>query len=371
MSKEGGKPSSLPCPCCQIFLEGNLFLPPNEKLDETAGATGGRRGDDDRAIIEPLKAWKQLRGRKCLLVDTHGHAHLERESSELYHDNDVDDKDTKLISLSCAVEQSDWESCLQYAGKSTNRVAALGIHPWYLADLTDNDDWLLQLERLLQQHSRIMVGEIGLCKQARFLRTYEHGKQAAMELQRSVFVQQLELAAKYERPVSIHCVNQQGVLLDTFKNLEDEEKGLPPAMALHSFTGTAHHVQQLLKWEADVLRKKRKKETKASPDQQSSKLVQVVASEAPPLLYFGFSHTVNYVMCSSQKSRRQGIQAIQAVPRDRLLAESDVHCTSDAAAGTAGAIAYMAEALEESIEKVADLTTRNGLAFLGRIVHER
>jgi Tat protein secretion system quality control protein TatD with DNase activity len=89
-----------------------------------------------------------------------------------------------------------------------------------------------------------MVGEIGLCKMARFLRTYEHGKQDALALQRHVFVQQLQLAAVYQRPVSIHCVNQQGVLLDIFKEQQQQQqqnkKQLPPAMALHSFTGTAH-----------------------------------------------------------------------------------------------------------------------------------
>lgn len=76
-------------------------------------------------------------------------------------------------------------------------------------------------------------------------------------------------------------------------------------------------------------------------------------------------------MCSSEKSRRQGLQAIRAVPRNRLLAESDVHCTLDAPAATAGAIAYIAAALadrDETLETVADLTTRNGLAFLGRVL---
>ena len=90
-------------------------------------------------------------------------------------------------------------------------------------------------------------------------------------------------------------------------------------------------------------------------------------------------------MCSSDKARRQGLQAVRAVPRDRLLAESDVHCPRDVAVGTAGAIAYMAMALLEEdggddaedadqvsrmMETVADLTTRNGLAFLGGLVRD-
>lgn len=153
-----------------------------------------------------------------------------------------------------------------------------------------------------------------------------------------MFVQQLALAAELQRAVSVHCVNQQGVLLEI---LQEQANNLPPAIALHSYTGTAHQVQLLLRWEESLQR-------------------------SQPLLYFGFSHTVNYAMCSSEKSRRQGRLAIRTVPRDRLLAESDVHDDNDVAGGTAGAVAYLAWALEEPLPSVADLTRRNGLAFLQR-----
>jgi TatD DNase family protein len=212
-----------------------------------------------------------------------------------------------------------------------------------------SETWLSDLETLLQKHPGAMVGEIGLCKVARFVRTYAAGKQAALQLQRDAFCQQLRLAARLERPVSIHCVNQQGVMLDILKELASSEDGkrLPPAMALHSFTGTAHHVQQLLQWERGLKR--------------------LSSSNKEPLLYFGFSHAVNFAMCTSAKSRRQGRQAVRQVPRDRLLAESDVHSDGNVAAGTAGAVAYIAWALSEPIQVVADLTRRNGLRFLRRL----
>lgn len=183
-----------------------------------------------------------------------------------------------------------------------------------------------------------MVGEIGLCKFARFLRTYPEGKQAALQLQRDVFVKQLQLAATYERPVTVHCVNQQGVLLEVLKSMST----LPPVIGLHSFTGTAHHVRELLKWEGTL-------------------------GKTEPLLYFGFSYTVNYVMNSSEKSRRQGMGAIRTVPRYRLLAESDVHATDTLRIGTAGAIAYMSWVLEEPLHQVAELTSENAMAFLRQL----
>jgi len=356
------------CPCCQFFVPDDLFLPTSD-YDP---------GNDQvlSEMIKPPEAWEKLqrfahtllqtgkddrhanddeRG-NVLLVDSHGHAHLEPPSQgeSIYTLGSGDDDDTgtnsldnMVASLTCAVCPEDWGSCLEYASKSKHRVAAIGVHPWYLDNLPDT--WLTDLETLLQKHQGCMVGEMGLCKQARFLRTYEGGKQEALKMQRDVFVQQLHLAGKYHRAVSVHCVNQQGVLLDILKELETNM--LPTAIALHSFTGTAHHVQQLLKWEATLRR-------------------------SEPLLYFGFSHIVNYGMCSSDKSRRQGRLAVQSVPRDRLLAESDVHSNADVLGGTVGAVAYISWALQgvdskgadsTSLEAIAALTRRNGLRFLNLI----
>ena len=82
------------------------------------------------------------------------------------------------------------------------------------------------------------------------------------------------------------------------------------------------------------------------------------------LFYFGFSHTVNYVMNSSEKSRRKGLDAVRAVPVDRIMVESDVHNMEDVLGGTIGAISYLAWARGTSISEMARLTAKNGEAFL-------
>ena len=104
------------CPCCQIFTDGgggNWFLPAAADVaaaDREEGAALPRpaslpsssfRSNSEnslRAMVEePRRAWKFLRQRgRCRLVDTHGHAHLERNndessSSKLYRDDDDDD----------------------------------------------------------------------------------------------------------------------------------------------------------------------------------------------------------------------------------------------------------------------------------------
>ena len=330
-----------PCPCCLFLANDDLFLPPSETPQDTTVTTTSSthlqlfQEEESTEPIKPIDCWetllqKHVKDELPVVVDTHGHAHLVRDPESIYQTPSSD----RVMSLTCAVEPDDWDGCLKYAASSPWRMAALGVHPWYLSNLKDT--WLSDLEILLQQHPGCMVGEIGLCKMARFLRTYEKGKQAALELQRQVFTQQLRLAAKYQRPVTVHCVNQQGVLLEILKENQDN---LPPAIGLHSFTGTAHHVKKLLEWE------------------QSLKLSE-------PLLYFGFSHTVNYAMSTSDKSRRQGKEAIRQVPTDRLLAESDVHHDANVAAGTAGAVGYLSWARGESIEAISELTRRNGLQFL-------
>lgn len=154
------------------------------------------------------------------------------------------------------------------------------------------------------------------------------------------------LAAKLNRPASVHCVNQHGVFVSVIKELI-ESKGpegsvlsrFPPAIAMHSFTGTAHHAKELLALEKQI-------------------------SADKPMFYFGFSHTVNFAMCTSEKSRRKGRDAVRAVPIDRLLIESDVHSPQDLLEGTAGAIAYVAWATCSDIMDIASTTSRNGLSFI-------
>jgi Tat protein secretion system quality control protein TatD with DNase activity len=85
------------------------------------------------------------------------------------------------------------------------------------------------------------------------------------------------------------------------------------------------------------------------------------------LFHFGISHAVNHHRCTREKARKKGKEAVRAVPPDRLLVESDVHAPPDVALGTAGAVAYVAQARGEKLELVADLSARNGLRFLSSL----
>ena len=396
------------CPCC-AFFGADLFLPLNYVNDseEKQYAT------EQIEILSPSDAWKIISKDTCnsqvVLVDTHGHPHLERGVQYDDGSSGVDPSgNERFISLTCAVSTIDWKDTLDYASKSKLILPALGVHPWYLGDIVIQNnnpeesekylrwDWLDELEQHLSQHPNLIVGEIGLCKMARFVREFpkeQGGKGTALNLQKLVFRRQLELAAKWSRPVTVHCVNMHGALMeiledilqqtkDCYKNRgnESEEdvslktfvrKAFPPSIAMHSFTGTSHHVNEILLFEEEVMnpdldsgnkRTLKQKRPKVNVDFDSEETNRFKSGQNC-LFYFGFSHAVNHVMCTSEKAKRKGIEAVQSIPDNRVLAESDVHATVDVSLGTAGAVAYIASARGADLNDVARQTTQNGLNF--------
>ncbi|KAL7526071.1 hypothetical protein ACHAXR_001301, partial [Thalassiosira sp. AJA248-18] len=406
MDKTPFSTPSCPCcsGCCSFLSGGGLFLPWNEdgEFNENESNDDGVNNSGDLPlstdVITPNESWEKISAKSAentdktkqqiLLVDTHGHPHLQREvqyaDATTSADHELKDSSDCVVSLTCAVSPLDWKDALEYASQSPQILPALGVHPWYLGDIMhDMDnidtnceiieqflkwDWLTDLETHLSEHPHLLVGEIGLCKMARFLREFPKdrgGKATALQLQKVVFRKQLELAAKWSRPVTVHCVNAHGKFMEVLKEILMEVKescaelemqeakkiwrrSFPPAIAMHSFTGTAHHVGEILAFEKELLypeeaqdggkRHRRKQKQQQNP---TSETVPDKSKEDPDdmLFYFGFSHAVNHVMCTSEKARKKGMEAVRSIPSDRLLVESDVHASVDVALGTAGAVA--------------------------------
>ncbi len=431
------------CPCCS-FLGKKLFLPWGDNDDvkcERVNVTGGSLPSEAEDVLSPSEAWQAIISARAddtkqqqpiALVDTHGHPHLERGMQYAAEEGSDDvassynDQTNAVVSITAAVSPVDWAKAIDYACRSEHILPALGIHPWYLGDILMKDtvqnnedeiasnepinteeylnwEWLSELEAKLSQHPNLIVGEIGLCKMARFVREFPKslgGKTTALRLQKIVFKKQMELAAQWRRPVTVHCVNAHGIFMETLEEILKEarescskkgeihstdntlendgekatlKKAFPPAIAMHSFTGTAHHVQQILDFERIILypelAESRGKKQRGKKKQQKHQGAEEkdVKGDTEILFYFGFSHSVNYIMCTSEKAKRKGIEAVQAIPSDRLLVESDVHATEDVVLGTAGAAAYAAHARGESLQHVAETSTRNGLRFISSL----
>lgn len=110
----------------------------------------------------------------------------------------------------------DWPSVTALAARFRFVRPAYGIHPWDTGRQRP-DDWLARLEALLLADPRAGVGEIGLDRWildgARPDDPRLAGlRRASLEEQTAVFLPQLALAAKHNRPVTIHCLQAWGAL---------------------------------------------------------------------------------------------------------------------------------------------------------------
>lgn len=140
--------------------------------------------------------------------------------------------------------------------------------------------------------------------------------------QQRILSEQLQLAGELKRPVSVHGVAAHGLLYETIactwlnhqngvrskgasknwadgrnvsisgpdSSKESDPKSYPPRICLHSYSGHSDTMKQYLK------------------------------PSVPVKIFFSFSILVNF---SSESTK--AVEVIQAVPSDRVLAESDLH----------------------------------------------
>ena len=164
--------------------------------------------------------------------------------------------------------EADWPRVIELAGQYDGVHPSFGLHPWFIAERSE--DWLSTLEQLLVNHSAAGVGEIGI----------DHAIEARDDAdQEQVFLEQLELARKLERPVSIHCRRAWGRLIELLDGFGE----LPRGMLIHCFGGSAEIATELVKRGG----------------------------------YISFSGSI------TRPNARKAGPAIRAVPDDRILIETD------------------------------------------------
>lgn len=128
-----------------------------------------------------------------------------------------------------ATRPSEWGGVIAQANKNINVWGAIGVHPWFVADLVA--DWDEQLQDLLIQNPEIMFGEIGLDKH-----------RPDMDLQIDVFSRQLEIAAELGRGVHVHCVGAWDKMFAVLKRYKSQQI---PFILFHRFSGNAGDVARL------------------------------------------------------------------------------------------------------------------------------
>jgi TatD DNase family protein len=161
---------------------------------------------------------------------------------------------------------SDWPEILNTAKQHKGILPAIGLHPWKIKDAPV--DWKTTF--LEQIKNARAVGEIGLDQWI---------EDSDIDRQTAAFIWQLQQAAGRNLPVSIHCLKATDTLLYILKKHPCPKRGIH----LHAYNGSAEQVAQFAEFGA----------------------------------YFSFH--------ASQLSgnAKKAPAAVQAVPEERLLIETD------------------------------------------------
>ena len=223
--------------------------------------------------------------------------------------------------------EADWPAVAQLATAHPDLVIpSFGLHPWYVHERTPH--WRDALIAYLEQFPQAGVGEIGL---DRWKADLPWAGQAA------VFLEQYQIAVEYSRPVSIHCLQAWGGMVDLLESHPAPANGF----LLHSYGG-------------------------------SKELVGRLAARGA---YFSFPGA----FARERKVRQR--EAFQHVPLDRLLIETDAPdqlpppaCSEFPLADQEGKplqhpanlralYPFVAEMLSMPVQALADQVERNFLRF--------
>lgn len=206
-------------------------------------------------------------------------------------------------------------------------------------------EYLAQTKEYLRRFPSALVGEVGLDRSFRIPDSWLPGRaddrdttltpggregrklspyRVHMEHQRKVLKAQLKLAGEAQRAVSVHGVQAHGIVHETLKEtwkghelevISERErkrrraageeqspepndagpKPYPPRICLHSYSGPGEFVKEYFH------------------------------PSIPVKFFFSFSSVINFSGPASSKVE----EVIKAIPADRILVESDLHCAGD------------------------------------------
>lgn len=133
----------------------------------------------------------------------------------------------------CGCAPRDWPALARLAAAVAppRVIPAFGLHPWFVEERPA--DWLELLEAYLRAHPGAGVGEIGLDGLRREL---------PRELQRRVLNDQLALAARLRRPVTLHGARAWGELVTALRPWAARL----PGFVAHAFSGSEEILRELL-----------------------------------------------------------------------------------------------------------------------------
>lgn len=165
-----------------------------------------------------------------MFIDTHAHLFDEYYSNiEGVIARALDNNVLKIIISGCDIKSN--LEVLEKVGKYDSLYGTIGIHPLNLDNLDNN--YMSFLEENIRNEKIIGIGEIGL--------DY-HYEGADRELQKDVFIHQIELAIKYDMPVIIHSRDATEDMMNILRRYNGKLRGV-----MHCYSGSVETALELIK----------------------------------------------------------------------------------------------------------------------------
>lgn len=161
-----------------------------------------------------------------MLIDTHCHLFKQDYSNV---EEVINHMDKNIMIVSADNLKTSYEVC-ELIAKYDNVYGTIGIHPTELDEY--KIDNLNEIESMISTKGIVGIGEIGL--------DY-HYENTDKDLQKEVFISQLDLARKYKLPVVIHSRDAFNDTLEILKNYTDLK------IDLHCYGYSLEAAKQFLK----------------------------------------------------------------------------------------------------------------------------
>lgn len=204
-------------------------------------------------------------------------------------------------------------AALNNANKYESVYATVGLHPENVDELDDDFKFIYDLSK---EEKVVAIGEIGL----------DYHYDGDRELQKKIFIKQIEIANELKLPVCIHSRDADMDMLEILKNNKIENR-----FVMHCFSSSTEVLKEMLKLDAYI-------------------------SIAGPVTF---------------KNANSLLEVAKLVPEDRLLIETDApYLTPVPYRGKRNESAYVVNTAQKisdlrecSLEHIAEITTNNAKNF--------
>ncbi|MDL2215501.1 TatD family hydrolase [Ruminococcaceae bacterium OttesenSCG-928-N02] len=218
--------------------------------------------------------------------------------------------------LDCGVDYETTLQSLAYGQAYPWLYTAAGVHPQEIGHIAADE--VEKLEKLLAHPKVLAVGECGL--------DYHYEDGAAKELQKEIFAAELTVANRHDMPIVVHS---RDATQDTMELLRQYK----PKGVMHCFSGSAETAREVVKLG----------------------------------MYVGFTGVITF------KNARKVLQALEAVPLEHLLIETDcpwmapepLRGRSSHSGMLVHTAAKAAEIKGVTLEELLEITYQNACRMLG------